>query len=230
MDKLVGTFKIVDDKLNFRESIELTSKILETCEKGESVEVYETIKDDDMVRARTNKGWTTLYHNKNGFFLAKVEETIRENVLNSDLTKQLTEQFNNKLNVIEETINNEVKKHTKLLKDPKKVMMRCNDVKEFLKSKYPNGFNISSLPDATTCCMRYVAHIRNINGSEKKKLVMDSISLLLDETDSGSFEFLDPIIKEMLPNIIDTIVNVERKKIKINKSLNKGCCGCTRYV
>ena len=49
--------------------------------------------------------------------------------------------------------------------------------------------------------MRYVAHMKRLTGSEKKKLVIDSMSLLLDETDSGALEFMDPIIKEMLPNI-----------------------------
>ena len=156
--------------------------------------------------------------------------TTKVNELRNNLENKINDKVNDNLEYIELKIKDTINNNAKILKDPKKIHARCHDIKEYLKAKYPNGFNIASLPDVTTQTMRYVAHMKRLTGSEKKKLVIDSMSLLLDETDSGALEFMDPIIKEMLPNIIDTIVNVERKKIKINKSLNKYCCCCTKYV
>ena len=222
MENLKEQYVIIADELNIRTTPDLDSEIVNTYKKGEVLNVEEIISIDNALRVKTDEGWTTLFHNKVGFFLDKITN------LESD---KISKEINNKLEEIELTIKEKANKINKLVKDPKKVLLRCNDVKEFLKGKYPNGVNISSLPDAVTKCMRYVAHMKKVSGADKKKLVIDAISLLLDETDSGCFEFMDPIIKDMLPNMIDTIVNVERKKIKINKKLNTSCMGCcTAYV
>ena len=49
---------------------------------------------------------------------------------------------------------------------------------------------------------------------------------VIDNTDAGSLEILDPILKKMIPGIIDNILQVEDGKLVINKKTfkNKLCC------
>ena len=51
-------------------------------------------------------------------------------------------------------------------------------------------------------------------------------SLLLDETNSGEMEFYEPIVKAMIPSTINTLIDVEKKKIKLNKRIKKCCFIC----
>ena len=40
---------------------------------------------------------------------------------------------------------------------------------------------------------------------------------VIDNTDAGSLEILDPILKKMIPGIIDNLLQVEDGKLIINK-------------
>ena len=119
------------------------------------IEVLEVVKQGVAIRARTNKGWTTLFHPDKGSFLTKVEEVLvnKVNEVIDDAKIELTS------------------KVSKFLDNPSKVHQRCVDVKEFLKSKYPNGFNLDSLGEVCAETMRYVAHMKRLTGGQKRKFV-----------------------------------------------------------
>ena len=62
-------------------------------------------------------------------------------------------------------------------------------------------------------------------------LVVDILEYVIDNTDAGALEFLDPVIKDMLPGLIDTLIMVDGGKIHIVKPANcisklKSCLPC----
>ena len=74
--------------------------------------------------------------------------------------------------------------------------------------------------DAVVIIMGTTKNINNLTSEQKKDLICDILVYVVDNTDSGALESLDPIIKKMIPNVIDTIIKVEDGKLKINSS---GC-------
>ena len=86
-------------------------------------------------------------------------------------------------------------------------------------------FNVEKLMEVLPELMRHVQVYKNLNGEQKKKLVIKMINHLVDITDSpGDDEIWDPILKRMVPGIIDTLVKVDKKKLvlrKKNKILSK---------
>ena len=42
----------------------------------------------------------------------------------------------------------------------------------------------------------------------------------------GSMEKYEPLIKIMIPTVIDNLIDVEKGKIKLNKQIKHLCCGC----
>ena len=80
--------------------------------------------------------------------------------------------------------------------------------------------------DVVIECIQYLATYRKMTGFQKRQLIIDSMLLLLDETNSGELEFYEPIVKSMIPSTINTLVDVEKKKIKLNKRIRKCCFLC----
>ena len=94
---------------------------------------------------------------------------------------------------------------------------------------FPDGVNLKNMSEATIKVLAKVSMYK-LNGEQKKDLVVDILEYVVDNTDAGAFEFLDPVIKDMLPGLIDTLVMVEDGKLHIAKPKNcmaklKGCLG-----
>jgi hypothetical protein len=94
---------------------------------------------------------------------------------------------------------------------------------------FPDGVNLKNMSEATIKVLAKVS-LYKLNGEQKKDLVVDILEYVVDNTDAGAFEFLDPVIKDMLPGLIDTLVMVEDGKLHIAKPKNcmdklKGCFG-----
>ena len=85
---------------------------------------------------------------------------------------------------------------------------------------FPNGIQLENIMDAVVIIMGTTKNINNLTSEQKKDLICDILVYVVDNTDSGALESLDPIIKKMIPNVIDTIIKVEDGKLKINSS---GC-------
>ena len=111
-------------------------------------------------------------------------------------------------------------------KNVRRVAKSADDLKEYLLTKYPNGFGLDNMLDVVIECIQYLATYRNMTGFQKRQLIIDSMLLLLDETNSGEMELYEPIVKAMIPSTINTLVDVEKKKIKLNKKVRKCCCLC----
>lgn len=79
-------------------------------------------------------------------------------------------------------------------------------------------FNVEKLMEVLPQLMKHVQVYKNLNGEQKKKLVIKMINHLVDITDSpGDDEIWDPILKRMVPSIIDTLVKVDKKKLVLRK-------------
>ena len=111
-------------------------------------------------------------------------------------------------------------------KNVRRVAKSADDLKNYLLTKYPNGFGLDNMLDVVIECIQYLATYRNMTGFQKRQLIIDSMLLLLDETNSGEMELYEPIVKAMIPSTINTLVDVEKKKIKLNKKVRKCCCLC----
>ena len=100
-------------------------------------------------------------------------------------------------------------------KNVRRVAKSADDLKNFQLQKYPNGFGLDNMLDVVIECIQYLATYRKMTGFQKRQLIIDSMLLLLDETNSGELEFYEPIVKSMIPSTINTLVDVEKKEDKI---------------
>ena len=118
-----------------------------------------------------------------------------------------------------------------LTSSTRKVSAETTKLKDVILESFPSGFDLDNVMEAVVRAMRYLARKqRKLTGQQKKKLIVDSLLLVLDETNSGALEMFEPIIKSMVPTVVDNLVDVEKGKIKLNKrgrSCLFACCmGC----
>lgn len=91
---------------------------------------------------------------------------------------------------------------------------------------FPNGIQLENLVEATVITLKEVSKIYKLNAQHKIDLIVDVLIYVIDNTDAGSLEVLDPILKKMIPGIIDNILQVEEGKLVINKKTLKDKCVC----
>ena len=108
----------------------------------------------------------------------------------------------------------------------RRVSSVANDLKNFLITKFPNGFTLENILDVVVECIKYLKRARDMTGHQKRQTITDALLLLLDETNSGELEFFEPIIKSMVPSTVNTLIDVEKKKIKLNKRVKRLCFMC----
>ena len=115
----------------------------------------------------------------------------------------------------------DVKNLTSVLDDTSPVTAE-SVVKEGKKiiEAFPNGIQLENIMDAVVIVMGTTNKIHKLTPEQKKDFICDILIYVIDNTDAGSLESLDPIIKKMIPNVIDTILRVEGGNLKINST---GC-------
>ena len=96
-------------------------------------------------------------------------------------------------------------------------------VAEKVMEKYPTGINMENLIESTMIIMNLVEKLNFLNAEEKKDFICDVLCFVVDNTDAGSLEFLDPIIKKLIPKVIDNILEAKNEKLEIKKPK---WCGC----
>ena len=96
---------------------------------------------------------------------------------------------------------------------------------DLLVTTYPN-FDISHIILVVPDLIKHVESFKSLSGLDKKNIVIDLLKLLVDKTDlPGDDELLDPILKKLIPNLIDTLIKVDNKSIKLKKKQN-----CLSYL
>ena len=94
-----------------------------------------------------------------------------------------------------------------------------------LKSKaiveaYANldNFSIDSLMSILPKLIQNVENYKNLKGEEKKNLVIKMLKHIIDITDGpGDDDIWDPILKRLVPSLIDTLIEVNDGKLKLRK-------------
>jgi hypothetical protein len=78
---------------------------------------------------------------------------------------------------------------------------------------------MDKIPTIIIHSMEIVEKFSNLVGYQKKELVVNVVTKVLDESDiAGDFE---PLILQMVPVLIDQFVEVDQGKLKINTKLRK---------
>lgn len=113
----------------------------------------------------------------------------------------------------------------KITVSARKTSRETIELKKFILQNFPQGIDHGNIMEAVISCVRFMAESkRKLTGQQKKKLIVDALLLVLDETDSGILESFEPLIKNMIPTVVDNLIDVEKGKIKLNKGIRKRCC------
>ncbi len=99
-----------------------------------------------------------------------------------------------------------------------------NKVLNGIKTK---TIDTSDLVIIATSAMQIVQKYPELTGEDKKRMVIDILSRLVDESNLVPSKYQDTsrvFIQHTLPNMIDAVVNAYQHKIKLKKVVQK--CGC----
>jgi len=91
-------------------------------------------------------------------------------------------------------------------------------------------FSVSNLMSVLPQLMKHVENYKNLKGPQKRELVIKMVKHIIDITDGpGNDEVWDPILKQLVPGLIDTLLEVNDGKLKLRKRklsfLKIFCCG-----
>ena len=78
-----------------------------------------------------------------------------------------------------------------------------------------DDFNITKVIILVTNLMQAVEKYTELKGSEKKVIVLYVIERFIEATKNNTAKDVLNLAKPMLPELIDTIMNVDKRKIKI---------------
>ena len=115
--------------------------------------------------------------------------------------------------------------NVKITVSSRKTSKETIELKKFILQNFPQGVDHGNTMEVVIKCVRFLAESkRKLTGQQKKKLIIDALLIVLDETDSGVLESFEPIVKVMIPTVVDNLIDVEKGKIKLNKGAVKRCC------
>ena len=83
--------------------------------------------------------------------------------------------------------------------------------------KFPNGIQIENLIEATMLILNKIRELYYLSPDKKKDLIIDILCYVVDNTDAGALESMDPIIKKMIPSVIDAFIKIENGKLVVDK-------------
>jgi hypothetical protein len=91
-------------------------------------------------------------------------------------------------------------------------------------------FSVSNLMKVLPKLITHVENYKNLKGPQKRSLVIRMVKHLIDITDGpGNDAMWDPILKQLVPGLIDTLLEVNDGKLKLRKKklsfLKMFCCG-----
>ena len=78
-----------------------------------------------------------------------------------------------------------------------------------------------NITTATALIMAEVRVLTELNNSEKKDLVCFLLYKLIENESQEKWNTIDNAIKKIVPNIIDTLVDVAKRKINVKKRLRE---------
>jgi len=98
--------------------------------------------------------------------------------------------------------------------------IKVEDVKkigEKIVGMFPNGVNLQNLIEATIIVLKEVSELYKLKPQHKIDLIVDILIYTIDNTDAGSLEALDPILKQLIPGVIHNMLQVDEGKLVLHK-------------
>jgi hypothetical protein len=95
------------------------------------------------------------------------------------------------------------------------------------------GFSMDNLVTLIPKLIKHVENYKNLTGSNKKALVIKMLNHIIDITDCpGDDDIFDPIMKRLVPGMIDLLVEVDSGKLKLKKKtcFSRFALGCMKAV
>ena len=81
-----------------------------------------------------------------------------------------------------------------------------------------DNFSVDKLMEVLPRLISHVENYKNLSGVEKRSLVVRMLNHIIDITDCpGDDEIWDPIVKRLVPSLIDSLIKVENKQLKLRK-------------
>ena len=95
-----------------------------------------------------------------------------------------------------------------------------------------NHFSLDKVVDIIPHLIECVEKYKSLVGFQKKKLIIEIIKHYIDKTDGfGNDDVIDPLIKTIVPSIIDNLIKVDKNKLKLKtkkRLLSKCINSCSR--
>ena len=90
---------------------------------------------------------------------------------------------------------------------------------------FPSGVNLKNITEVTMSVLKEITTLYYLKPSQKKEMIVDILIYIVDNTDAGALESLDPVIKQVIPGIIDALIIVENGALVVDKpkSILKKC-------
>lgn len=89
------------------------------------------------------------------------------------------------------------------------------------------GFSMEKIPLILPKLIIHVQIYKHMNGEQKKKTIISMLKHIVDITDGpGNDDIWDPIIKKLIPGMIDALIEVNNGKLKLKKRKGRFwlCC------
>ena len=97
-----------------------------------------------------------------------------------------------------------------ITKDIEKI---SEDIKDSIED-----FSLDKVVDIIPHLIKCVEKYKSLMGSEKKKLVIEIVKHFIDKTDGfGDDKVVDPILKSIVPSVIDNLIKVDKKQLKLKQ-------------
>ena len=85
------------------------------------------------------------------------------------------------------------------------------------------GISAEKIVDILPKIIAYVQKFKKLSGDQKKALIIQILNVIIDKTDGpGDDAVFDPILKRLVPVLIDTFIKIENKELKFKPP---GCLG-----
>lgn len=99
-------------------------------------------------------------------------------------------------------------------------------LKAEIKSAFPDAVSYTEMVECVTKGMMLVGPIKKLSGEQKKKIVIELLIYAMEETDSGAMEKYEHYIIDVIPSIIDFLIETEKGKLRFNTKIKHCLFSC----
>lgn len=99
-----------------------------------------------------------------------------------------------------------------------KVNIEGKAVIESIVGSFDGDLNVDTIILLLPRLIKHVDTFKTLTGREKKNMIISMLNHIVDITDGpGDDDILDPVIKRVIPSVIDLVLVVDNGKLRVNK-------------